>query len=86
MKAEKACHWIWYLDTSFRSKSGANWHWFSLVVQWLKICLQMHGTGIRSLTEEDPTCYKQLSPHVPAFQSLHAATTEPVTLKPVQYN
>lgn len=27
MKAEKVCHCIWYSDTSFRSKSGANWHW-----------------------------------------------------------
>ena len=28
----------------------------SLVVQWLKICLTMQGTRVRSLVREDPTC------------------------------
>ena len=28
----------------------------SLVVQWLRICLPMQGTRVRSLVGEDPTC------------------------------
>ena len=28
----------------------------SLVVQWLRICLPMQGTGVRALVQEDPTC------------------------------
>ena len=27
-----------------------------LVVQWLRICLPMQGTQVRSLVWEDPTC------------------------------
>ena len=30
--------------------------WASLVVQWLRICLEMQGTLVRSLVQEDPTC------------------------------
>ena len=26
------------------------------VVQWLRICLAMQGTPVRSLVQEDPTC------------------------------
>ena len=28
----------------------------SLVVQWLRICLQMQGIWVRALVREDPTC------------------------------
>ena len=28
----------------------------SLVVQWLRIHLPMHGTRVQSLVQEDPTC------------------------------
>ena len=28
----------------------------SLVVQWLRIHLPMHGTQVQSLVQEDPTC------------------------------
>ncbi|KAJ8779228.1 hypothetical protein J1605_012690, partial [Eschrichtius robustus] len=28
----------------------------SLVAQWLRICLPMQGTQVRSLVQEDPTC------------------------------
>ena len=28
----------------------------SLVVQWLRIHLQMQGTGVRALVREDPIC------------------------------
>ena len=30
--------------------------WASLVVQWLRICLPMQGTRVRTLVWEDPTC------------------------------
>ena len=40
---------------------GARWcqvreSWASLVVQWLRICLTMQATQVRSLAQEDPTC------------------------------
>ena len=41
----------------------------SLVVQWLRICLPMQGTLVRSLVWEDSTAMEELSPL--------AATTEP---------
>ena len=31
--------------------------WASLVAQWLRICLPMQGTWVRSLVREDPTCH-----------------------------
>ena len=30
--------------------------WASLVAQWLRICLPMQGTRVRSLVQKDPTC------------------------------
>ena len=32
------------------------YHWASLVAQWLRICLPMQGTRVRALVWEDPTC------------------------------
>jgi len=34
----------------------------SLVVQWLRICLAMQGTGVQSLVREDPTCLGTAKP------------------------
>ena len=34
----------------------------SLVVQWLRICLPMQGTWVRSLVWEDPTCHGATKP------------------------
>ena len=34
----------------------------SLVIQWLRICLLMQGTPIRSLIQEDPTCCRTTMP------------------------
>ena len=34
----------------------------SLVVQWLRIRLPMQGTLVRSLIQEDPTCYGAIKP------------------------
>ena len=34
----------------------------SLVVQWLRICLPMQGTQVRSLVREDPTCHRATKP------------------------
>ena len=34
----------------------------SLVAQWLRICLPMQGTGVRSLVREDPTCRRTTKP------------------------
>ena len=34
----------------------------SLVVQWLRICLPMQGTRLRSLVWEDPTCHGATKP------------------------
>ena len=32
------------------------------MVQWLRICLVMQGTLVRSLVQEDPTCLKAAKP------------------------
>ena len=37
-------------------------HQASLVVQWLRIHLAIHGTPFRSLVEEDPTCLGATEP------------------------
>ena len=39
------------LSRSYKSPASA-----SLVAQWLRICLPMQGTRVRSLVWEDPTC------------------------------
>ena len=33
--------------------------------QWLRICLSMQGTGVRSLVQEDSTCHWATKPHEP---------------------
>ena len=38
-------------ETRIKYSSGA-----SLVAQWIRICLPMQGTQVRSLVWEDPTC------------------------------
>ena len=34
----------------------------SLVAQWLRICLPMQGSWVRSLVREDPTCHTATKP------------------------
>ena len=34
----------------------------SLVVQWLRICIEMQGTRVRSLVREDSTCHRATKP------------------------
>ncbi|XP_067563633.1 shieldin complex subunit 1 isoform X8 [Pseudorca crassidens] len=34
----------------------------SMVAQWLRICLPMQGTQVRSLVQEDPTCHGAAKP------------------------
>ena len=54
----------------------------SLVAQWLRICLPMQGTRVRSLVREDPTCRRATKPVLrsrgrkPQLLSLRATTTE----------
>ena len=47
----------------------------SLVAQCLGIRLPMQGTRVRSLVQEDPTCYGATEP-------VHATTTEPELYSP----
>ena len=42
-------NFIWKIKEKMRQ-------WTSLVVQWLRICLPMQGTQVRTLVPEDPTC------------------------------
>ena len=37
-------------------------NWPSLVIQWLRICLQIKGTWVLSLIQEDPTCHGATKP------------------------
>ena len=60
----------------------------SLVAQWLRICLPMQGTWVRSLVREDPTCHGAtkpmrhnywacaLEPESHNYWSPHSTTTE----------
>ena len=48
----------------------------SLVVQWLRICLPMQGTRVRSLVQEDPTCHGATKP---VHHNYWACTLEPVS-------
>ena len=45
------------LNISIKRGRGA-----SLVAQWLRICLPMQGTRVRSLVWEDPTCHGATRP------------------------
>ena len=71
-----------YLILFFKTQSGA-----SLVAQWLRICLPMQGTQVRSLVREDLTCHatEQLSPCAtttePALYSPCSATSEATTMR-----
>ena len=40
----------------YNQKIGVVARGASLVVQWLRICLPMQGTQVRSLVREDPRC------------------------------
>ena len=51
----------------------------SLVVQWLRICLQMQGTQVPPLVREDPTCHGATKP-------MRFTTTEPSGLQPMLCN
>ena len=45
------------LISSLKRSDGA-----SLVAQWLRICLPMQGTRVRTLVWEDPTCHGAAGP------------------------
>ena len=47
----------------------------SLMVQWLRICLPMQGTWVRSLVQEDPTCRRATKP---VHQNCRACALEAV--------
>ena len=56
----------------------------SLVAQWLRIHLPMHGTWVRALAWEDPTCHRATKP----MHHNYWATTQlsPRALEPVSHN
>ena len=61
-------------ETLFRGlKTG---HRASPVVQWLRICLSMHGTRVQALVREDPTC---LGTTKPVRHNYWACPLEPVS-------
>ena len=49
--------------------------WATLAVQWLRICLEMKGTLVRSLVWEDLTCLEATKP---VCHNYWAHVTEPV--------
>ena len=50
----------------------------SLVVQWIRTCLPMQQTRVRSLAQEDATCRRAAKPAAESeLWSLHTAATEP---------
>ena len=65
-----------FAESYFKRSSGQG---TSLVVQWLRIRLQMQGTRVRSLVGElrSHMPWSNYWACVPQLESLHAATTEP---------
>ena len=62
-----------------------NWLWWtSLVVQWLRICLSMQGTQLRSLAWEDFTCFRATEPTCHSYWSPCALETVLRNEKPLQ--
>ena len=52
-----------YVERSALTQKGLkNVFRASLVAQWLRICLPMHGTRVRALVWEDPTCHGATRP------------------------
>ena len=55
----------------------------SLVVQWLRICLPMQGTWVRSLVWEDPTCHGATKPMHHNYWACEPQLLKPACLQPV---
>ena len=66
------CAW-WHKELTLECKSMHHFlYWKSLaiknkirtflMVQWLRICLVMHGLLVVSLVQEDPTCCREANP------------------------
>ena len=53
---------IYLLYTEYKHLIIKNKLWASLVEQWLRICLPMQGTWVRTLVWEDPHATEQLGP------------------------
>ena len=56
------------------------------MTQWLRVCLPMQGTRVRTLVWEDPTCRRATGPREPQLLSLRvwslcSATREAATGK-----
>ena len=72
----------WFVAWCHEKNQKKTCPWTSLVVQWIIICLPMHGTQVQSLVREDSTCLGQLSPCATttesALQSLRATAKEPL--------
>ena len=73
----------WALHLQRGVHKGRKWKHFktnelgtSLVAQWLRICLPMQGTRVRSLVWEDPTC---LGAAKPVHHNYWACALEPVS-------
>ena len=58
-----------HANWSFKKDSG---FWTSLVVQWLRICLPMQGTRVRSVVREDLRCHGATQPMCHSYWSPHA--------------
>ena len=58
----------------------------SLVAQWLRICLPMQGTQVRSLVQEDPTCCGATKSVSHNYWARVPQLLKPVRLEPVLRN
>ena len=58
----------------------------SLVAQWLRICLPMQGTRVRSLVWEDPTCCRATKPVRHNYWACVPKLLKPMCLEPVLCN
>ena len=58
--------------------------WSSLVAQWIRMCLPLQGTQVRSLVQEDSTCHGATKPMCHNYWSPCALETAAQQEKPQQ--
>ena len=73
---------VWVIPPRLKNKRC----WPSLVEQWIRIHLPMHGTRARSPVREDSTCHIATKPIPQNYGAGELQLLEPARLEPVLHN
>ena len=73
---------VWVIPPRLKNKRC----WPSLVEQWIRIHLPMHGTRARSLVREDSTCHIATKPIPQNYGAGELQLLEPARLEPVLHS